>query len=106
MVQPAALAQEQPEARAAGVPAAMEEVFVTGRQRSAADDILNERMKCEVISDLISAEQISRVGDAAVSTAPRGCPAFRWWEQLHLHPWPRRALFERDGERRLRAVPT
>ena len=76
MFQPAALAQEQPQAGAqpAGTPSTMEEVVVTGRQRSVADDILSERMESEVVSDLISAEQISRVGDSTVSTALRRLP--------------------------------
>lgn len=52
----------------------MEEVIVSGRQRSAADDILNERIESEVVSDLISADQISRVGDSTVSTALRRLP--------------------------------
>jgi TonB-dependent receptor len=77
---PTALAQEQPPAQAqqqpptAGEPAEMEEVIVTGRQRSAADDILQERIESEVVSDLISSEQISRVGDSTVSTALRRLP--------------------------------
>ena len=52
----------------------MEEVVVTGRQRSAADDILSERLESRGRSDLISAEQISRVGDSTVSTALRRLP--------------------------------
>ena len=72
--QPPALAQEQAEAPPAEAPSAMEEVIVTGRQRSVADDILNERLESEVVSDLISAEQISRVGDSTVSTALRRLP--------------------------------
>ena len=72
--QPPALAQEQAEAPPAEAPSAMEEVIVTGRQRSVADDILNERLESEVVSDLISAEQIGRVGDSTVSTALRRLP--------------------------------
>ena len=61
--------------QATGVaPEVMEEVIVSGRQRSAADDILNERIESEVVSDLISADQISRVGDSTVSTALRRLP--------------------------------
>ena len=52
----------------------MEEVIVTGRQRSAADDILQERIDAEVVSDVISIEQITRVGDSTVSTALRRLP--------------------------------
>ncbi len=74
MFQPLALAQEQAGTQPAGAPKTMEEVVVTGRQRSAADDILQERLEAEVVSDLISAEQISRVGDSTVSTALRRLP--------------------------------
>jgi TonB-dependent receptor len=75
LVQATGLAQEQQEAPAgAESPAAMEEVIVTGRQRSAVDDILDERIESEVVSDLISADQISRVGDSTVSTALRRLP--------------------------------
>ncbi|MGH8251273.1 MAG: TonB-dependent receptor domain-containing protein [Steroidobacteraceae bacterium] len=70
---PPALAQEQ--AAAAGEsPTAIEEVVVVGRQRSAADDILQERIESEVVSDLVSIEQISRVGDSTVSLALRRLP--------------------------------
>jgi len=61
---------EDPPAEAA----AMEEVVVLGRQRSAADEILQERIESEVVSDLISAEQIGRVGDSTVSLALRRLP--------------------------------
>jgi TonB-dependent receptor len=75
LVQANGFAQEQAEPGAAGAaPAVMEEVVVSGRQRSAADDILNERIESEVVSDLISADQISRVGDSTVSTALRRLP--------------------------------
>jgi outer membrane receptor protein involved in Fe transport len=75
LVQATGLAQEQQEPPAAAeAPAAMEEIIVTGRQRTAADDILNERIESEVVSDLISADQISRVGDSTVSTALRRLP--------------------------------
>jgi TonB-dependent receptor len=55
-------------------PAQMEEVVVSGRQRSAADDILQERIDSAVVSDVVSIEQISRVGDSTVSTALRRLP--------------------------------
>ena len=72
MFQSTAVAQEQ--AQPAGNPAAMEEVIVTGRQRSAADDVLQERIDAEAVSDVISIEQITRVGDSTVSTALRRLP--------------------------------
>jgi TonB-dependent receptor len=73
LVQAPSAAQEQAEG-AAGEAAVMEEVVVTGRQRSAADEVLQERLDSEVVSDVISIEQISRVGDTNVSTALRRLP--------------------------------
>ena len=70
--QSAAVAQDQEQP--ATQPAAMEEVIVTGRQRSAADDILQERIDSEAVSDVIGIEQISRVGDSTVSAALRRLP--------------------------------
>ena len=74
LFQSAAVAQEQEQAQPAADPAAMEEVIVTGRQRSAADDVLQERIDAEAVSDVISIEQITRVGDSTVSTALRRLP--------------------------------
>lgn len=51
-----------------------EEVVVTARQRSAATDVLQERLEHEVVVDLLGAEQISRVGDSTVSAALRRLP--------------------------------
>ncbi len=51
-----------------------EEVIVTGRQRSAASDVVLERLEHEVVVDLLGAEQISRVGDSTVSAALRRLP--------------------------------
>jgi TonB-dependent receptor len=51
-----------------------EEVVVIGRQRSAATDVMQERMDQEVVVDLLGAEQISRVGDSTVSAALRRLP--------------------------------
>ncbi|MEX0897059.1 MAG: TonB-dependent receptor [Steroidobacteraceae bacterium] len=74
-----ALAQETapqagPQADADQEPAMIEDVIVVGRQRSAVEDILQERIEAEVVSDLVSAEQISRVGDSTVSYALRRLP--------------------------------
>ncbi len=75
---PAALAQEaapqQDPAAAGGEPTVLEDVEVIGRQRSAVGDILQERIEAETVSDLVSAEQISRVGDSTVSLALRRLP--------------------------------
>lgn len=51
-----------------------ETVVVTGRQRSAATDVAEERLQNEVVIDLLGAEQISRVGDSTVSLALRRLP--------------------------------
>src|SRR5687768_3171093 len=51
-----------------------EEVVVIGRQRSAATDVMQERIEQEVVVDLLGAEQISRVGDSTVSLALRRLP--------------------------------
>jgi TonB-dependent receptor len=75
LVQGTGLAQEQQEPAAAGsAPTVMEEIVVSGRQRSAADDILQERIDSAVVSDVVSIEQISRVGDSTVSAALRRLP--------------------------------
>ena len=66
-------AQAQDEA-AALEPTVLEEVVVVGRQRSAADDVLQERLETDVVADLVSIEQISRVGDSTVSLALRRLP--------------------------------
>jgi len=75
---PAALAQEaapqQDPASADGQPAMLEDVEVVGRQRAAVGDILQERLESETVSDLVSAEQIGRVGDSTVSLALRRLP--------------------------------
>ena len=52
----------------------MEDIVVLGRQRAAADEILQERIDAEVVADLVSIEQISRVGDSTVSLALRRLP--------------------------------
>lgn len=51
-----------------------EEVVVLGRQRSAATDVMEERIQQEVVVDLLGSEQISRVGDSTVSLALRRLP--------------------------------
>ncbi len=52
----------------------MEEIIVTSRQKRAATDIIQERMDQPVVVDLVSVEQISRVGDSTVATALRRLP--------------------------------
>ena len=53
----------------------LEEIVVVGRQRSAAEQVLQERIELSVVADLVGAEQISRVGDSTVSLALRRLPA-------------------------------
>jgi hypothetical protein len=61
-----------PEAQAE--PTVLEDIEVVGRQRSAADGILQERIDSAVVQDLVSIEQITRVGDSTVSMALRRLP--------------------------------
>ncbi len=60
---------------AAASPGNLEEVIVEGRQRTAAEDVIEERINQQVVTDIVSAEQISRVGDSSVSLALRRLPA-------------------------------
>ena len=49
----------------------IEEVLVLGRLRSAAESLQDERMNEEVVTDVLGAEMISRVGDSTVALALR-----------------------------------
>lgn len=49
----------------------IEEVVVIGRYRSAATDVVSERIDSEVAIDLLDAESISRLGDSTVAAALR-----------------------------------
>ena len=53
----------------------IEEIVVTGRQQSSAEQVIEERMKLDVVADIVGAEQIGRVGDSTVSLALRRLPA-------------------------------
>ena len=53
----------------------LEEIIVTGRQQSSAEQVLEERIQLGVVADIVGAEQISRVGDSTVSLALRRLPA-------------------------------
>ena len=70
---PAVAQEELPEGIPAGA-AQMEEIVVTGRQYSVATDVLEERIEAEVVADIVSSEQITRVGDSTVSLALRRLP--------------------------------
>jgi TonB-dependent receptor len=52
----------------------MEEVVVVGRQRSAATDVVSERIEESVAMDLLSAEAIGRVGDSDAAAALQRVP--------------------------------
>lgn len=52
----------------------IEEIVVTARQKRAATDVIQERMDQPVVVDLVSVEQISRVGDSTVASALRRLP--------------------------------
>jgi TonB-dependent receptor len=66
-----ALAQDE---AAADQGVMLEEITVTGRQRTAAESVLLERIESRVVADLVGIEQISRVGDSTVSLALRRLP--------------------------------
>ena len=66
---------ELPEAEAAKSAAPLEEVIVEGRQQSAAEAVIEERLNKPVVADIVSSEQIRRVGDSSVSLALRRLPA-------------------------------
>jgi TonB-dependent receptor len=52
----------------------LEGVVVTARQKSAATDVLEERIEKPVVADLVDAEQIAKVGDSTVALALRRLP--------------------------------
>ena len=55
-------------------PSAIEEIVVLGRFKSAATDIVSERIDSDVPIDLLDAEGIGRVGDGDVAQALRRLP--------------------------------
>ncbi|MEE4298250.1 MAG: TonB-dependent receptor [Pseudomonadales bacterium] len=76
---PAAIAlasapQAGAEETASGTTGVIEEVVVVGRLKSSATDVVVERLDQEVVVDLLSAEDISRVGDSTVAAALRRVP--------------------------------
>ena len=73
---PAVAQEAPPPPEAAAVNAdGLEEIIVEGRQRTAAEQVLQERIELSVVADVVGAEQISRVGDSTVSLALRRLPA-------------------------------
>ena len=76
-----------PVAVSPAAPDELEEVIVEGRQRTAAEDVIQERIEQEVVTDIVNAEQISRVGDSSVSLALRRLPAVTMvGRPVHLYP--------------------
>lgn len=73
---PATAQEAAPGAGAAGARLEeIEEIIVTGRQQTSAEQVLEERIQLAVVADIVGAEQISRVGDSTVSLALRRLPA-------------------------------
>lgn len=67
--------QSTPPASADGEPpAGIEEIIAIGRARSTALDVVGARIENDAVSDFLSAEAISRVGDSTVSLALRRVP--------------------------------
>ncbi|MCK9504733.1 MAG: TonB-dependent receptor [Porticoccaceae bacterium] len=52
----------------------IEEVVITARLKSSAEDVVFERMEHEAVTDLLSSELIGRIGDSTVATALRRVP--------------------------------
>jgi TonB-dependent receptor len=52
----------------------LEGVVVTARQKTAATEVLEERIEKPVVADLVDAEQIGKVGDSTVALALRRLP--------------------------------
>ena len=75
LMQAGAGAQGEPgEATATADPNAIEEVVVLGRFKSAATDIVSERIDSDVPMDMLDSESIGRVGDSDVAQALRRMP--------------------------------
>ena len=52
----------------------LEEVVVVAKLKSAADDVVVERLQSDVVADIIDAETIGRIGDSTVASALRRVP--------------------------------
>ena len=52
----------------------LEEVVVFAKLKSAADDVIVERLESAVVADIIDAETIGRIGDSTVASALRRVP--------------------------------
>lgn len=59
---------------ASGSGESMEEVVVLGRYRSASQQLLDERLDAESVTDVLGSDTISRLGDSTVASALRRVP--------------------------------
>lgn len=71
---PMTSAQVAHDAQEINIASPLEEVAVVARQRSSAEDVIAERLEYDVVTDIISNEQIVRVGDPNVASALRRVP--------------------------------
>lgn len=83
----------------------IEEVVVTARLKSSAEDVVFERMEHEAVTDLLSSELIGRIGDSTVATALRRVPGVTLVEDKFIYV---RGLGERYSSSTLNgaAVPS
>ena len=75
----------------AGTPV-LEEVVVQARLLSGAEALVSERIDDDVVSDVIGAEFISRVGDSTVASALRRAPSHSGGAFLGLSGRPQGSL--------------
>jgi TonB-dependent receptor len=74
IAQPPAADEAPAEAAGASSADAIEEIITIGRARSTSLDVIGARLEEDVVSDFLSAEAITRVGDSTVSMALRRVP--------------------------------
>jgi len=55
-------------------PVVLEEIVTVGRSQSASQSLMNERLNDEVVTDILGAEFISRLGDSTVAAALKRVP--------------------------------
>ncbi len=67
-------AQEQSESNEQSGQSQIEEVVVFSRLRTAAEDVLMERIESDAATDLLTSEMIGRIGDSTVAKALRRVP--------------------------------
>lgn len=84
---------------------AIEEVVIVARLKSAAEDVIFERLEHEAVTDLLSSELIGRIGDSNVASALRRVPGVTLVDDKFIYV---RGLGERYSSTLLNgaAVPT